>query len=71
MNQAEKILFFQQSRTGAGQKKPARGDELHVVGTSDPIFLYAPGVSFSITKLDAELKKLWDLPCESVGYTKL
>lgn len=29
------------------------------------------GVSFSITKLDAELKKLWDLPCESVGYTKL
>jgi dihydroxyacetone kinase-like protein len=29
------------------------------------------GVSFSITKLDTELKKLWDLPCESVGYTKL
>lgn len=29
------------------------------------------GVSFSITKLDAELKELWDLPCESVGYTKL
>jgi dihydroxyacetone kinase-like protein len=29
------------------------------------------GVSFSITKLDAELKKLWDMPCESVGYTKL
>jgi len=29
------------------------------------------GVSFSITKLDAELKKLWDLPCESLGYTKL
>jgi len=29
------------------------------------------GVSFSITKLDAELKQLWDLPCESVGYTKL
>jgi phosphoenolpyruvate---glycerone phosphotransferase subunit DhaK len=29
------------------------------------------GVSFSITKLDAELKMLWDLPCESVGYTKL
>lgn len=29
------------------------------------------GVSFSITKLDAELKKLWDLPCESAGYTKL
>jgi dihydroxyacetone kinase-like protein len=29
------------------------------------------GMSFSFTKLDAELKKLWDLPCESVGYTKL
>lgn len=29
------------------------------------------GVSFSITKLDAELKNFWDLPCESVGYTKL
>lgn len=29
------------------------------------------GVSFSITKLDAELKKLWDMPCESVGFTKL
>jgi dihydroxyacetone kinase-like protein len=29
------------------------------------------GVSLSITKLDAELKKLWDMPCESVGYTKL
>lgn len=29
------------------------------------------GVSFSVTKLDDELKKLWDMPCESVGYTKL
>ncbi len=29
------------------------------------------GVSFSITKLDAELKQLWDMPCESLGYTKL
>lgn len=28
------------------------------------------GVSFSITKLDAELKKLWDLPCESAGFCK-
>lgn len=27
----------------------ARGGELHVVGTSDPIVLLAPGVSFSIT----------------------
>jgi len=29
------------------------------------------GASFSITKLDDELKRLWDMPCESVGYTKL
>jgi dihydroxyacetone kinase-like protein len=29
------------------------------------------GVSISITKLDDELKRLWDMPCESVGYTKL
>lgn len=29
------------------------------------------GVSFSITKLDGELKKLWEMPCESAGYTKL
>ena len=29
------------------------------------------GVSFSVTKLNEELKRLWDLPCESVGYTKL
>ncbi|MET4592369.1 trehalase-like domain-containing protein [Arthrobacter sp. 754] len=27
----------------------ARGDELHVVGTSDPIYLFAPGVSFTVT----------------------
>ncbi|TLD69847.1 dihydroxyacetone kinase subunit DhaK [Phragmitibacter flavus] len=29
------------------------------------------GVSISIMKLDDELKRLWDMPCESVGYTKL
>jgi dihydroxyacetone kinase-like protein len=29
------------------------------------------GVSISVTKLDAELKELWDLPCESLGFTKL
>lgn len=29
------------------------------------------GVSISITKLDDELKRLWDMPCESLGYTKL
>jgi dihydroxyacetone kinase len=29
------------------------------------------GISFSITRLDDELKKLWDMPCESVCYTKM
>lgn len=29
------------------------------------------GISFSITKLDDELKGYWDLPCQSVCYTKL
>ncbi|MFT4550839.1 MAG: dihydroxyacetone kinase-like protein [Verrucomicrobiales bacterium] len=29
------------------------------------------GISFSITKLDDELKGYWDPPCESVCYTKL
>ncbi len=29
------------------------------------------GISFSITKLDTELKGYWDPPCESVCYTKL
>jgi len=29
------------------------------------------GVSFSITKLDDELKKLWDMPCESVCFSKM
>ena len=29
------------------------------------------GISFSITKLDNELKRYWDPPCQSVCYTKL
>ncbi len=29
------------------------------------------GISFSITKLDDELKTNWEMPCESVCYTKL
>ncbi len=29
------------------------------------------GISFSLTKLDDELRTLWDMPCESVCYTKL
>lgn len=28
------------------------------------------GASFTITKLDDELKRLWDMPCSSVGYTQ-
>ncbi|MEE2568975.1 trehalase-like domain-containing protein [Pseudarthrobacter sp. J64] len=27
----------------------ARGDELHIVGTADPIILFAPGVTFSVS----------------------
>jgi len=29
------------------------------------------GISFSITKLDDELKQYWNLPCQSICYTKL
>jgi len=29
------------------------------------------GISISLTKLDNELKPLWDMPCSSLGYTKL
>jgi len=29
------------------------------------------GISFSITRLDAELKTYWNLPCESVCYSKM
>ncbi|RFC48503.1 MAG: dihydroxyacetone kinase [Verrucomicrobia bacterium] len=29
------------------------------------------GLSFSVTKLDAELKGYWNLPCESVCYSKM
>lgn len=29
------------------------------------------GISFSITRLDDELKKCWDLPCQSVCFSKM
>lgn len=29
------------------------------------------GISFSVTRLDAELKAYWNLPCESVCYSKM
>ena len=29
------------------------------------------GISFSVTRLDAELKGYWNLPCESVCYSKM
>jgi dihydroxyacetone kinase-like protein len=29
------------------------------------------GLSISITKLDAELKELWDMPCSSICYSKM
>lgn len=29
------------------------------------------GISFSVTRLDDELKRLWELPCQSVCFTKM
>jgi dihydroxyacetone kinase len=29
------------------------------------------GISFSVTRLDDELKRLWQMPCESVCYSKM
>lgn len=29
------------------------------------------GISFSVTRLDDELKRLWNMPCESVCYSKM
>ena len=29
------------------------------------------GLSVSVMKLDEELKKYWDMPCQSVGYSKM
>jgi len=29
------------------------------------------GISFSLTRLDDELKKYWDMPCQSVCYSKM
>ncbi len=29
------------------------------------------GISFSVTRLDDELKPLWDMPCQSVCYSKM
>jgi dihydroxyacetone kinase len=29
------------------------------------------GISFSITRLDDELKGYWDMPCQSVCYSKM
>ena len=29
------------------------------------------GMSISMTKLDAELKTLWDMPCSSICYSKM
>lgn len=47
---AAKIVFAPRpDYANAPFSMEARGDELHVVGTSDPIILFAPGVSFTIT----------------------
>ena len=29
------------------------------------------GISFSITRMDAELKKYWEMPCQSVCFSKM
>ena len=29
------------------------------------------GISFSVTRLDEELKAYWDMPCQSVCYSKM
>jgi phosphoenolpyruvate---glycerone phosphotransferase subunit DhaK len=50
----------------------ARGLKIHHTMVGDIVTCQEmAGVSFSVTKLDAELKRLWDMPCSSVGYTKL
>jgi len=41
----------------------------HIVVGEIATCLEMSGASFTITKLDAELKRLWDMPCASVGYT--
>ncbi len=57
---------------GAKPILDARGIKIHQTIVDNIVTCQEmAGVSFSITKLDAELKKLWDMPCESVGYTKL
>jgi dihydroxyacetone kinase len=29
------------------------------------------GISFSLTRMDDELKQAWDMPCQSVCYSKM
>jgi dihydroxyacetone kinase-like protein len=29
------------------------------------------GISFSITRMDDELKKYWEMPCQSVCFSKM
>ncbi|MEZ0388570.1 MAG: dihydroxyacetone kinase subunit DhaK [Verrucomicrobium sp.] len=84
LNEGDEVVFFVNSLGSTHmmellillkEAKPileARGLKVHqTIVDSIVTCQERAGVSFSITKLDAELKKLWDMPCESVGYTKL
>ena len=84
LNEGDEVVFFVNSLGSTHmmellillkEAKPileARGLKVHqTIVDSIVTCQEMAGVSFSITKLDAELKKLWDMPCESVGYTKL
>jgi phosphoenolpyruvate---glycerone phosphotransferase subunit DhaK len=49
-----------------------RGVVIHDVITGNKVTCQEmAGLSISLTKLDDELKPLWDMPCSSLGYTKL
>ena len=49
-----------------------RGIKIYDVITGDKVTCQEmAGLSISLTKLDDELKPLWEMPCSSLGYTKL
>jgi dihydroxyacetone kinase-like protein len=49
-----------------------RGVKIHDIITGNLVTCQEmAGLSISLTKLDDELKPLWDMPCSSLGYTKL
>ncbi|MBH55289.1 MAG: dihydroxyacetone kinase [Opitutaceae bacterium] len=49
-----------------------KGIKIHDIITGNKVTCQEmAGLSISLTKLDDELKPLWDMPCSSLGYTKL